>query len=515
MKISKLLKNIILIIGGICLFLVIFLNLFYTSKITNDLTEVIIIKPTGMLTMIIVAMMAVGIYVVSNIFGKINIKKNYIKIIMITLLVVLYMSLQFIWIKYIDLQPLADQKFTYEFAIKMYDSADLAEFDHKYFELYPQQLNLAFIWSRIFRLFNSKSYHIIQLLNVVGNAITLVMILLITKELGTKYKVNSVFSIILYLLFLSISALSTFVYGDEMGLGLALISVHLIMKYRNSQKKIWGICSAVSMALGYLFRMNNLIFIIAIAIYLLLDIIETKAQERNVKNYIKKTCVLILLIAISIAPGYIIKNHFVSKYNLNKNHKFSAIGYVTMGMTQGNRGNGWYNENEAQVSWQQTEVAKTIYKNMLKERVTYLVKNPAYTIEFYIKKLASMWTENTYDALWSNLSFNNAREITDNDIIKDNNLLAKENNIAILQKAMIFNLFICVSIAIIQNRKNIDNDLLLLLLIFVGGFLFHIIWEAKSRYIIPYIVSLMPLASIVIQTKRKEANKNKICKREK
>ena len=40
---------------------------------------------------------------------------------------------------------------------------------------------------------------------------------------------------------------------------------------------------------------------------------------------------------------------------------------------------------------------------------------------------------------------------------------------------------------------------MLLCLIFLGGFLFHILWEAKSRYILPYIIILIPVAVQGIQ----------------
>lgn len=52
--------------------------------------------------------------------------------------------------------------------------------------------------------------------------------------------------------------------------------------------------------------------------------------------------------------------------------------------------------------------------------------------------------------------------------------------------------------AINESKKNSLDKLILLLTIFIGGFLFHTIWEAKSRYIIPYIVVLIPIASIEI-----------------
>ncbi len=70
--------------------------------------------------------------------------------------------------------------------------------------------------------------------------------------------------------------------------------------------------------------------------------------------------------------------------------------------------------------------------------------------------------------------------------------------IAFYQKVLILIIFICSIIVVFQNRKNLSNELILLLTIFIGGFLFHTIWEAKSRYIIPYIVVLIPLAGIEI-----------------
>lgn len=35
--------------------------------------------------------------------------------------------------------------------------------------------------------------------------------------------------------------------------------------------------------------------------------------------------------------------------------------------------------------------------------------------------------------------------------------------------------------------------------------MFHCLWEAKSRYIIPYIIAVIPLASIESSIKREEA----------
>lgn len=54
-------------------------------------------------------------------------------------------------------------------------------------------------------------------------------------------------------------------------------------------------------------------------------------------------------------------------------------------------------------------------------------------------------------------------------------------------------------IVLLQRRKNLSLEIIFLITIFIGGFAFHLLWEAKSRYIIPYIIVLIPIASIKIK----------------
>ena len=98
-----------------------------------------------------------------------------------------------------------------------------------------------------------------------------------------------------------------------------------------------------------------------------------------------------------------------------------------------------------------------------------------------------MWTENTYSAIMNN---------TLEDDKPINNL---KEPLTFYQKALLLVTFTCALIVLVQNRKNLSAEVIFLLTIFIGGFMFHILWEAKSRYIIPYIVVLIPIASICIK----------------
>ena len=46
--------------------------------------------------------------------------------------------------------------------------------------------------------------------------------------------------------------------------------------------------------------------------------------------------------------------------------------------------------------------------------------------------------------------------------------------------------------------KRIEYYQLFLILIVIGGFFFHMAWEAKGEYIMPYFVMLVPLAAVGI-----------------
>lgn len=367
--------------------------------------------------------------------------------------------------------------------------------NHIYMERYSQQFTLAFIWSILFRIARNTNFVIIEYMNAICNGITVIAIYLICKELSKKYNVNKYLGIFMTLTFMAVPALAVYIYGDVSSLAFALLSIYFIMRYVNSKKIRYVLLSAICMAFAYMLRMNILIFIIAVVIYLFLDIIREKAK---LKSVIIKVAVILGFCVVSMLPSIITKNYYTNKCNMNKNETFPAVGYFYMGMHETKAGSGWYNFSRASYAYYtDSQNSKKTYKEGINERLNYFSHNPREMINFYIRKTASMWTENTYGAIIYNLSdtFISKEHI---NYELDDKILEKESMVRIYQKALIFIIFGASMIIVLQNRKNISNEVLLLITIFIGGFAFHTLWEAKSRYIIPYIVVLIPVASIEI-----------------
>lgn len=500
--INKLAKNIVKILGILFCLTIFTLNIVYVSKIGDSSEEIVTTKVYGVFNILITAFLAIAIILVSEKTEEIKLSRKF-KIVLFIIFTSIYSITQIFWINIRQAEPSWDQGEVYSIAVKMYENKWEELENYKYLEMCPQQITISAIFYVIFKLFSNTSFIIIQYANVIANVLTILAIMLISNNIGKQYKVNESRALILIGTFLTLPLLSTFVYGDLMSISMCLFAIYYIMEYGMKKKNKYAILSAIFIAIGYALRMNNLIFIIALTIYLILKIIKEK------EDILEKIIILVMFIGIALMPATLIRSRLQYKLDLNKNKQIPTLGYLYMGMQESSRANGWYSDYIIW-AWEDVEASNEQYKNAIIERVKYFVQNPNYFVKFYIGKIASMWTETTYASLWYNQTFNfkqiegkeniNRAEQIDK-LVKD-----QTEKLLIYQKALITIIFGVTIVVLIKDRKKLSNEIILLLIIFIGGFLFHILWEAKSRYIIPYILVLIPIASISIDNWKRENN---------
>ena len=332
---------------------------------------------------------------------------------------------------------------------------------------------------------------VLRIINIISNIAIVIGLYKIQLKLSSKYKTNTTLLFILILTFFTLPLLNTFIYGDIPSLALCIFAIYFIMSFTESHKMKYFIYTIFCTMLAYMMRMNSLIFIIGIIIYMLLNVFS-EWNQNNLKNNLKSFSLIFIFMITSILPAVLIINYYSNKYDLDNTKNYPTISYILMAMEESDRGNGWYNEEIAKKALLNPDKARDEYPKHIYNRISYFLENPSYTFDFYTKKVASMWTESTYSAIQNNIR-------SDNDYIKN---FVKP--IEFYQKALL--VLICSSslIVLIQNRKKLSLEIILLLTVFVGGFAFHILWEAKSRYIIPYIIILMPITSIHINLRKQK-----------
>ena len=499
----KKLKKIIYILGILALAIITILNIVYTAKL--DMGEHITINFNSIIYIIGVVVLSLIIFFVTKIIDKYlykdeNESKQKIRKFLFIGALVIYFLFNLIWIILVQTGIVGDQIHACNMAQTFY-RGNLEEFFpnmtyagiplRDYMQAYHQQISLAFVYSILFRIIHFDAYGVLRVLNIICNLLTVVAIYKIGNHISKTYKINKVLLLTLILTFMSLSMLSTFIYGDIPGLTLSLFSVYFMMKYTDTKKLKYAIIASIFIMIAFMMRMNYLIFIIATVIYLLINFFNN-ITKKQLKENIINILVIMMYIVISIIPSSLVKNYYLNKYNMDKSKEYPNISYFLMAMEEGPRANGWYNEAIGEPALKDPENKKIEYREKIKERLTYFSHNIGYTFEFYITKLASMWTENTYSAIHNNQ-------------LPNNQLLEKMiNPLTFYQKALLILICICCIIILVQNRKNLSVDIIFLITIFLGGFAFHILWEAKSRYIIPYIIVLIPIAAIKMREKREE-----------
>lgn len=489
-------KKIIYFCTLIFLSIVLILNLTFTANL--DLSEHITIKFNSFLYIIGMFILGISLYIINKIineklYGDTEKKKKIRKILFISAIII-YAIFNIVWCIFVKPPIVGDQIHACNLAQTFYNG-NLEEFLPNmtyaniplsdYMQAYHQQISLSFVFSLFFRIIHYDGIGILRVLNIIGNIFIVIALYKIGMQLSKKYKVNKVLLLFLITTFISLTMLSTFIYGDIPSIALCLFSVYFMMKYNETGKIKYPIIASILTMIAFMMRMNSLIFIIATLIYLLINLFN-EFTKRNTKQNIIKILIIAMYIIISIIPSSLVKTYYLKKYNLDKEKEYPNISYFLMAMEESWRGNGWYSEDIGEPALKDPINKKIEYKDRIKERLTYFSNHLDYTFDFYTKKIASMWAENTYSAIRSNAS-------------EENDQIVNANKpLMLYQKTLLILMCVCSLIVLIQNGKNLSVDVIFLITIFIGGFAFHILWEAKSRYIIPYIIALIPVASIYI-----------------
>ncbi len=518
MKINKGIKILIAFLTLIFTLIIIYINLRYYTTIRSAMSENIIFENSSLFNSIsfifITVMFGIFLYIINKMSSKIKINKKVKKLILI-LAILIYGILQVVWINIRDANPNYDQFYVFDNAVKM-SKGEEELIDKEYLEMYPQQISLVSFYSVILKLFNTENVKVLQYLNVLANIFTVLGLYSIAKVIQNKEnKLNLIAIFAVTLTFSALMFLSTFIYGDIISLPFAIYSIYFVIKYIKENRCRYLLVSAILMCISYFLRMNMLIFFIAILIYLLLEftkfinnLVKDKSltKKLKIKNISLKVALIVVFCIISILPTNLFKIFMQEQLNLNKNNSFPLIGFIDLGLANSTRGPGWYVDPYVD-TWRVDGHDTEPMKDRINKKLEIFKEKPKILFEFYFFKIASMWGENSFGSIWYNLSFNfgnmslnkgTASEQEIENYEKVDNIINKNYSfIMVYDKIIILLIFISVLLFILRN-KDISNEQILLILIFVGGFLFHIIWEAKSRYILPYVIILIPIMAIGI-----------------
>lgn len=482
-KISKICISIINIISIIIAVTLLLMSILKTSYI--DIKEVTTFQRDNLILniIILVVFLLILLYIYRK-KEKINIGKKFC--IAITILLAILCLIYIIFGKFV---PTADQWSVFNIA-KQFHNGDFSAMDvggelHRY----PNQIGIITIIYYLGYIFGIDKYSYIQFMNIIFLIVSFIFIYKICKKVFARYKSENrnKLTYVFLVMFLPIAFYTTFVYGNIIGFSLSIISLYYCLCYIEDKKAKNILLTIICIVGAVIIKSNYAINLIGIILILLCNLFEDK-------KYIN-IFVILLIIVSQILSNSLIKLNIERITKAKVSNGIPKTAWIAMGLQKGDeRAEGWYNrytlgvfeKNEYNIEETNEEA-----KNEIKERIKYFISNPKDSYIFFRNKIESEWNEPTYQSLWIMHYMKNQTEETYIFDGKINENLINKIYIKYCNIIQLIILFGACYYFILNFRKN-NIDELSFAIIFIGGFIFHLFWEAKSQYTITYFILLIP-----------------------
>lgn len=411
-----------------------------------------------------------------------------------------------IWILITRLYPTADQESVMAIAAAMLAGDYSAWEPAGYMDMYPFQNGIVLFYYGLMRLFGTKLHVTLQLINVPFYVIAVYAVYRIVMKLWQDNRTGRI-ALLLLVLWFPMSMYTTFIYGTMIGLCGAVVSLWLALEYMDAPKLWKLLLSCIFMALAVLLKSNYSIFMAAQVIMLLIDSIHHREPRRAGKNGL--FIVLIVVIMLLCRTGCNAVTEHITGVATGKGIPKTA--WVAMGLR--NDYYGWwdgynqyvYKRNHCDYDAANREALQTTVT-----RAGHLLKRPTALCKFLVYKTASQWCNPTFQGICIQNSRSSSIELSPfvQSVLSDDGTLGR---IAELILDMVQTLvYAGTAFWLMLDRKNINLYQLLPAILFIGGFLFHLVWEAKCQYTIVYFYLIIPYAVLGFRSLTRYLRKGRV-----
>lgn len=424
-------------------------------------------------------------FLLYKVLSKIKKHNKVFVVIMFLILIVV----QFVFAYIFEVAPKAkswDFGSVYEAAVNDVEGLMPIE-DNSYFYQYTNNIGLALFFKFIFsiaKIFNFTNYTLLGLiLNIAFIDIAIVFLYKIIRN-NFDEKISRIF----FLFTITFSPFITYVpiyYTDTLSLPFAISAIYFLMKYVNNPEKktSWLVICGLLIGIGSCIKFTVFFIFLAIILYYVF-----RENQDKIKNVLKQLVIIFFatIIPLVCLNGYI-KLNFDQK-RLEK-ESFPFTHWIMMGMT------GWggytYEDTLYTKSFEEKKDKEEANVEQIKERFTNLIETRTLD-DFYALKAVYSFGDGTFYSLVK-LERDQVRDFKMKKYVlqSDNN----DNYIfkTICQTQLVIVLFfMLVGMILRKYLTSRQRDLQLLVNIsIIGLYIFLLIWEARSRYVVNYVPLLL------------------------
>ena len=280
----------------------------------------------------------------------------------------------------------------------------------------------------------------------------------------------------------------TFLYGNIPAYGCGITALWMFAEFLERRRIINGVLCALLLGVAVALKLNLLIFFVAVAIVWVFELCG--------KFSLRSALCLALTVASVFTVSKLPQTVYESRCGKQFGDGIPMLAWMAMGFSEGHAGPGWYKEDNTVTfftnSGCDTALTSEHAKQVIHDRAAFFADTPGEAWKFFSTKLKSQWNEPTYESIWVNrvqASYGEKKGLY--------NVFCNEKGKTVREvmnqfQQLVFLGVLLYSVVIIKE-KNLRNCLPAIVLL--GGMFYHLLFEAKSQYILPYFIIMIPLAA--------------------
>lgn len=395
------------------------------------------------------------------------------------------------WVVSSKTAPQADAKYVCE-AASRFNVGDYFDMGRgEYVAKYPQQLGLITLMRILFKLFGDYNYLSFQILSCLAVFPIIYCTYEIAGIISNNNRVVEMICLVISFTCLPIYMYTAYVYGEILSTACIIISFMMILKCFQQPTKARLIGLAIAVMLAVMIRQNSLIAIIAmLAISLFNCLLKDKRKI--------SLMVLVAIIVGVMSHSILIKGLYENKWPDDATHLHTLL-WVAMGMNNDRECAGWNNGMPSMIFDESNfdeEACKDAAMLVISNFKNLCMDNPRFAADFYNRKITSQWCAPMYQGIVMNSYIVGEQHGLTYAIFNNKKVWKVLDNFMNLYQLVIY---VSMLAFIFHYLKKKDGaEIYIGLLTIFGGFLFSILWEAKTRYVFPYFVIMLPYAAVGI-----------------
>lgn len=404
------------------------------------------------------------------------------------------------WYYSVHGQPLADQHEAWNTAICLAKEMP-QRLNQDYLRTWPQQSGIAMLLEPLARLFGEQSFPFWGYAAALCAAAATLGSCAFCRQLSQNPLAVTICAL-LCAAFLPVPLYTPFVYGTLPALALVPWGLYGTVRFCREGKGYWWGLAFVSLVLAVV--ANNGVLIVSIAAMLAMVFTAFRAGKWPELG----RC---LLAGIVLAAGVCMSQPavqaiFRARMGIEAQDSMPKLAWVAMGVHSDSvEGPGSYDGYSWSVFWENNANAAATEAAVKADLARYWqeYRSDPSKLSFFIKKTAYQWLDPWFGSLVMSKQTEQATPYGAlAEALYGGALFAPAQAWLLFFMSMVY--FTAAAGCLILCRKSGGAVWIQVSVIaWIGGFLFQLVWESKSRYCIPYFCGLLPIAAIGLATLEK------------